>query len=190
MRELKRQGRHVRLVNRSGKVDAPSDVELVAADASNPESAKKAASGAAVVYHCAVPPYAEWPRQAPPLMEGIIEASASTDARLVYGDNLYAYGPVSGLITEDLPYRSAGPNGRVRAQVATTLMEAHRIGKVKATIGRASDFYGPYVLQSLVGERVFASALKGKPAQVLGNPEIPHTYAFIDDFARGPGDVG
>ena len=64
-------------------------------------------------------------------------------------------------------------------------MEAHRQGRVQATIGRASDFYGPYVRQSTVGERVFGAALAGKPAQVLGNPDLPHTVIFIDDFARG-----
>jgi nucleoside-diphosphate-sugar epimerase len=185
MRELKRRSRSVRMANRSGKADAPSDVEVVAADTTNLESAKKAAAGASAVYHCAVPPYAEWPKLVPPLMTGIIEAAVGAGARLVYGDNLYAYGPVPGAITEDLPYLATGPNGRVRAQVATALMEAHRNGKVKATIGRASDFYGPHVLQSLVGERVFASALRGKPAQVLGEPDLPHTLTFIDDFARG-----
>lgn len=185
MRELRRRGRHVRMVNLSGKADMLTDVELVAADAANPESARKAAASASIAYHCAVPPYAEWAQKAPPLMAGIIEGAASAGARLVYGDNLYAYGPVSGPIIEDLPYLATGPNGRVRAQIATELMAAHRNGKVKATIGRASDFYGPYVLQSLVGERAFAPALKGKPAQVLGNPDIPHTYTFIDDFASG-----
>jgi nucleoside-diphosphate-sugar epimerase len=35
-----------------------------------------------------------------------------------------------------------------------------------------------------VGDRVFARAVVGKPAQVLGNPDVPHSVTFIDDFAR------
>ena len=31
---------------------------------------------------------------------------------------------------------------------------------------------------------MFANALHGKPAQVLGNPDLPHTVTYIDDFAR------
>ena len=36
---------------------------------------------------------------------------------------------------------------------------------------------------SIVGERVFAAALAGRPAQVLPDPDTPHTYTFVDDFA-------
>jgi nucleoside-diphosphate-sugar epimerase len=103
----------------------------------------------------------------------------------VYGDNLYAYGPVDGPIREDLPYRPIGPTTRVRAEVATTLMNAHAAGTVRATIGRASDFYGPRARQSKVGDGVFARALAGKPAQALGDPDALHTYMFINDFAAG-----
>jgi nucleoside-diphosphate-sugar epimerase len=56
-------------------------------------------------------------------------------------------------------------------------------GRVRATIGRASDFYGPFARQSTAGERIFGRALRGQPAQVLGDPDLPHTYTFIDDFA-------
>jgi nucleoside-diphosphate-sugar epimerase len=116
-------------------------------------------------------------------MNGIIEGAVSARARLVYGDNLYAYGPVDGPIREDMPYRPIGPNTRARAEVATTLMNAHAAGKVRATIGRASDFYGPQVRQSKAGNVIFGRAVAGKPAQVLGDPDMPHTLTFIDDFA-------
>jgi nucleoside-diphosphate-sugar epimerase len=95
------------------------------------------------------------------------------------------YGPTSGPLTEDLPYRATGPNGQTRAKLALTLLEAHQTGRVRAAIGRASDFYGPYALRSTVGEQVFVPALSGMPAKVLGNPDMPHTYTFITDFARG-----
>jgi nucleoside-diphosphate-sugar epimerase len=117
-------------------------------------------------------------------MDAIIEAAAATGARLVFGDNLYAYGPVDGPLTEDLPYLARGPNGRTRARIAETLMQAHEAGHIQATIGRGSDFFGPHAHLSTVGDRVFARALAGKPAQVLGNPDAPHTVTYIEDFAR------
>jgi nucleoside-diphosphate-sugar epimerase len=137
-----------------------------------------------VVYHCVNPPYAKWPELHPPLMDAAIEGAAAGGARLVFGDNLYAYGPVDGPLTEGLPYRATGPNGRVRAQIAETLMRAHGSGRIQATIGRGSDFFGPYARQSTVGDRVFARAISGKPAQVLGNPDLPHTVTSIEDFGR------
>jgi nucleoside-diphosphate-sugar epimerase len=63
-------------------------------------------------------------------------------------------------------------------------MWAHEAGRIRATIGRGSDFFGPYARMSTVGDRMFARALKGRPAQVLGNPDVPHTVTYIEDFAR------
>lgn len=77
-----------------------------------------------------------------------------------------------------------GPNGRVRAILADQLMEAHAAGRVRATIGRASDYFGPRGRQSIAGERLFVPALTGKSAQVLGNPDLPHTLTYLPDFGR------
>jgi nucleoside-diphosphate-sugar epimerase len=184
-RRLASTGAKVRMVNRSGKAGAPNGAEVVAADATDPAASRHACDGAKVVYHCATGAYGRWAEFLPPLMSGIIDGAAAANAKLVYGDNLYAYGPVDGPLREDLPYRPVGPNTRTRAEVATTLMNAHAAGKVRATIGRASDFYGPHVHQSKAGDLIFGRALAGKPAQVLGDPGEPHTYTFIDDFAAG-----
>jgi nucleoside-diphosphate-sugar epimerase len=184
-RHLAAAGQQVRLVNRSGNTAAPQGVEVVAADATDLAASRKVCEGANVVYHCATGPYGRWAQFLPPLMNGIIEGASAAGGKLVYGDNLYAYGLVDGPITEDLPYRPIGPNTRARADVATALMSAHAAGKIRAAIGRASDFYGPYARQSTAGDGIFARALAGKGAQVLGDVGTPHTYTFIDDFAAG-----
>src|ERR1700693_6320399 len=184
-RWLASTGAQVRMVNRSGKAHAPTGAEVVAADATDPAASRRACEGAEVVYHCATGAYGRWSEFLPPLMNGIIEGAAAAEAKLVYGDNLYGYGPVDGPLREDLPYRPIGPNTRTRADVATTLMNAHAAGKVRAAIGRASDFYGPFARQSKSGDLIFGRALAGNPAQVVGDPDEPHTYSFIDDFAAG-----
>ena len=183
-RHLAARGDRVRAANRAGRADLPEGVEVVGADVAVAADAKRACAGAAVVYHCANPPYARWSELHPLLMDAVIEGSASAGSRLVFGDNLYAYGPVDGPLTEDLPYLATGPNGRTRARIAETLMRAHESGRVRATIGRGSDFFGPNAHLSTVGDRVFTRALEGKPAQVLGNPDVPHTATYIEDFAR------
>lgn len=182
-RRLARNGERVRAVNRSGQAELPRGVEIVAADASDESSLAQALEGGTVLYHCASTPYHTWPKTLPPIMAAVIEAAAAAGTRIVYGDNLYAYGPVDGPLTESLPYRPRGGNALTRAELATTLMEAHGSGLVRATIGRASDFFGPHVLISQAGERLFGAAVAGKPASVLGNPDAAHTYTFIDDFA-------
>jgi nucleoside-diphosphate-sugar epimerase len=182
-RRLVSSGKGVRLVNRSGRAQGPPGAEVFAADATDPAAARRACEGAAVVFHCATHSYGQWDKVLPPIMNGIIEGAAAANAWVVYGDNLYAYGHVDGPIREDLPYRPVGPNTRARAEVATTLMNAHAAGKLRATIGRASDFYGPNARQSKAGDGIFARAIAGRPAQVIGNPDLPHTLTFIDDFA-------
>lgn len=71
-----------------------------------------------------------------------------------------------------------------RAQMAQAALAAHRAGKVRVAIGRGSDFFGPYVLNSMMGERAFAPALAGRPAQLVGNIDLPHTQTCIEDFGK------
>ena len=183
-RHLASRGDRVRAAVRSERADLPHGVEVVGVDLSVEADAKRACGGATVVYHCVNPPYAKWPELHPPLMSAIIEGAATAGARLVFGDNLYAYGPVDGPLTEDLPQLARGPNGQVRAQIAETLLRAHKTGRIRATIGRAASFFGPHVHESTVGDRVFARAVTGKAAQVLGDPDLPHTVTYIEDFGR------
>jgi nucleoside-diphosphate-sugar epimerase len=183
--ELAARGLRARAVARHGAPDLPAGVETVDADITDPTAARRATDGAAVVYHAASAPYDRWPKLLPPLMDGVIAGAASAGARIVYADNLYAYGPVDGPLTEDLPSRATGPNGRVRAALAAQLMAADAAGTVRATIGRASDFYGPWGRQSTAGERLFVPAIRGRSTQILGNPDLPHTYTYLGDFARG-----
>lgn len=182
-RHLAARGDRVRVANRGGRADLPEGVEVLAANVAEAGDATRACDGATVVYHCANPPYARWPELHPPLMRAIIEGASSAGAKLVFGDNLYAYGPVDGPLTEDLPHRARGPNGRTRARIAEDLLAAHEDGRVRAAIGRGSDFFGPHAHQSTVGDRVYARAVADKPAQVLGDPDAPHTVTYLEDFA-------
>jgi nucleoside-diphosphate-sugar epimerase len=73
----------------------------------------------------------------------------------------------------------------------TDLLAAHRAGRVEVAIGRASDYYGPRGgAQSNLGDRVFAPALTGGAATVLGDPDQPHTYTYIPDIAEGLAVLG
>jgi nucleoside-diphosphate-sugar epimerase len=68
--------------------------------------------------------------------------------------------------------------------MARRVLDAHDAGEVRATIGRASDFYGPRVRESTAGERIFGNLVDGKRAEVIGDPDQPHTYTYVGDFAR------
>jgi nucleoside-diphosphate-sugar epimerase len=181
--ELVRAGSHVRAVSRSGH--APDGAQGVVADASDRAQAARAAAGASVIYHCASPPYTRWPELFPELTGSILGAAESSGGKLVFADNLYAYGPVDGPLGEHLPAAARGRKGRTRAEMAAQLLAAHRDGRARVVIGRASDYYGPHGIGSTAGETVFGRILAGKKPQWTGRLDQPHTFHFLPDIARG-----
>ncbi len=192
MTALLARGRRVRVVNRSGRMAAaPTGVEVVRGDVTDPASVRALTAGAGVVFQCAQPEYHEWPEKFPPLIHAVLDGLAGGGARLIFGDNLYMYGDPQGQpIHEGLPWTPHTRKGRARAQVAQAVLAAHSAGRVPAAIGRASDFFGPWVRDSLYGDRVFPPALAGGTAQLAGNLDAPHTASFIDDFGAALAVLG
>ena len=186
MDALVQRGRRVRMVNRSGSAGVPDGVEVLGGDATDGAFGREASRGASVVYFALNPPYDKWPELFPGLQAGVLEGAASAGAKLVAMENLYMYGPTDGRpLTEDLPHAPNTRKGTVRARMSEELMEAHKSGRVRVAIGRASDFFGPRVLASAAGEQVFGRAVRGKSAQVAGDPDQPHTYTYAPDVGRG-----
>ena len=185
MRELLARGKRVRMVNRSGAGELPAVVELLAGDAADRHFARQASAGATVVYQCLSPPYHRWPELFPRLQAGVVEGAAAAGARLVALENLYMYGPTYGKpLTEKRSMTAMSRKGRVRMEMSEALLQAHAKGRVKVAIGRASDFFGPGVRLSALGEQVFGAAVRGQPASVLGDIDQPHTYSYISDVGR------
>jgi nucleoside-diphosphate-sugar epimerase len=184
LRALQLRGLTARLVTRGGKPEGGPAIpfEWVKGDAIDSGSARRACAGASVVYHCAGAPYDRWAELLPRMMDGIAGGARVAEAKLVYGDNLYMYGRVSGPMNEDMMSNPNTRKGVVRAQLADRLLDAHHRGALRATIGRGSDFFGPNVLMSHAGERLFGPALARKRTDVLGDPDKSHTFTFIDDF--------
>ena len=193
MRALLKRNLPVRMVNRSGSHygEVPPEVEIVPGDAYNPDFTRTVTKDAAVVHQCAQPPYHQWVEKFPSLQAAILEGAAVNGAKLIVGENTYMYGDTNSTsLTEDLPYKAHTRKGQVRAEMTEALFAAHRAGKVQVATARGSDFYGPGVLGSVVGERVFAPALQGKTAQFTGKLDVPHTFTFIDDFGEAMAVLG
>jgi nucleoside-diphosphate-sugar epimerase len=184
VRELAARGLRVRAVTRGGAADAPEGVEQVAADVGTTEGARRACEGAAVVYHCAQPGYTQWPELFPPMTQSIIDGAAAASAKLVFADNLYAYGPPDGPMTEETPQRARGKKGRTRIAMAAAVLGAHADGRLRCTISRSSDYYGPRGTTSNVGENIMKPVVRGKRARWLGSLDQPHTLNYLEDMAR------
>lgn len=179
--ELITQGKSVRMVNRSGKMqDPPAGVEIVANDAYNEAKNREITRGATTIYQCAQPHYHEWQEKFPPLQRAILQAASANGSKLVVGDNLYMYGKFTGSLREDSPVQPHTKKGWVRAAMAQEILDAHAAGKVRAAIGRASDFFGPY--DTALTSYAILPAVQSKAVNLLGDTSQPHTFTYVKDF--------
>jgi nucleoside-diphosphate-sugar epimerase len=181
----------VRAVNRSGERPdlMPDDVEVIAADCSDPQQAIEAAMGATVVYQALNPPYHQWHKYFPGLQANALAAAQAVGARYVSIENLYMYDS-SKPITEESPILPRSKKGELRAKMAHEVMAAHQRGEIRAAALRSSDYYGPGVLNSALGEMVFGNLVAGKRAQVSGSAVMSHSFAYIEDVGKAAAILG
>ncbi len=190
-RSLREMDLPVRAVNRSGKRPAlmPADVEIVKADVADPQQAIQAAQGAAVIYQALNPPYHQWHEFFPGLQSGAMAAAKATGARYVSVDNLYMYDS-SHPINEDSPQTPKAKKGELRKKMGEEVLAAHLSGEIQSAILRSSDYYGPGVEGSAMGELVFGNLAAGKKAQVGGSDKMPHSWAYIEDVGKAAALLG
>lgn len=182
-RALHEAGHHVRAVNRSGVADVPDGIDQVAADIATPEGARRATNGADVVYMAAQPPYHRWPQEFPPMLATVIDA-VPDGARLVMVDNLYSHGPGASPMSEATPERATDAKGRVRQEMARTLLDTHRSGRIRVAIGRASDYVGPRADVSAITALAIEPVATGGTLRWTATLDAPHSVAYLPDIAR------
>jgi len=182
--ELLRRKLPVRAVNRGGRANLPAGVEVVAGDATDPRRMREICADAEAVYNCVNPPFAQWRTAFPDAQRSLISAAGAAGAVLVFADDTWMYGRVDRPMTEDLPSRPASNLGVLRAWLAEMVLAAHHRGDARVVIGRAGELYGPGV-ESLLGRNLFGQAIGGRRVFWPGNPDLPITPTYIDDFARG-----
>ncbi len=184
-RQLPRYTDHIRQVSRSpGKVNG-SD-ELFSADLLDAGRTARALEGSQVAYLTAGLPYEAqvWERDWPRVMDNVLEGCIRHGVRLVFFDNVYAYGRVEGSMTEETPFNPCSRKGEVRARIATTLLDAMAAQQVEAMIVRAADFFGPMAENSFTHALVVERLRKGKRPRWIGNPKAYHTFTFTPDAGR------
>ena len=185
------QGSPVTVVTRSGTGPVHPSITLAKGDAVDAAALARHAEGAATIFNCANPPYHRWGTDWPPMHQAIITAAERTGAVVVMMDNLYAFGadrPMPMKPTD--PLLATGEKGSVRARMATELLAAHAAGRLRATLARASDFYGPGVIDSSFGDRVVPRVLAGKKVSVLGRVDVPHSVTYMPDVVTTMVTIG
>ncbi len=185
VKELLAQRRNVRLVSRSGY--SWPGAKSVRGDLLNLTETIDAVRGSSVVFLCAGLPYDHkvWEKTWPRVTAHTIEACKRANARLIFFDNDYMYGHVTGKMTEKTPYYSCSKKGEVRAEIARVLYQEIKNGTIHGSIARAADLYGPYaIINSIPYLMVLKRILRKQKAQWLININALHSFTFTTDAAK------
>ncbi len=181
----------IRIVSRKPKKVNDTD-EIFTADLTDPEQVAEAVEGSDVTYLVAGLKYEikVWRDLWPKIMSNVIEACKLHQSKLVFFDNVYMYGKVDGIMTEETPVNPCSQKGEVRAQIAEMLLSEVRSGNLNALIARAADFYGPNVQNSIPEGLIIQNYKKGKSAQVFCSDRFVHSYTFTPDAGRATAILG
>jgi nucleoside-diphosphate-sugar epimerase len=175
----------LRLVSRH-PLRAAAPVQWVSADLSDPDQTIAAVAGSRIAYLLVGLKYdtAVWRELWPRIMRNTIEACQRAGAKLVFFDNVYAYGKVAGPMTEQTPFNPCSRKGEIRAQVAAMLLEEVARGNLIGLIARSADFYGPNVRNSIANLMVIDRLAKGSKALWLVDDSVPHSWTYAPDAGQ------
>ena len=156
------------------------------ADLTNAAQTDEAVKGSSVVVLCPGLKYdiRIWTDQWPAIMQNTINSCKKHNARLIFFDNVYMLGKVTGAMTETTPANPVSKKGEVRAKIAIQLMDEIKAGNLQAMIARAADFYGPWCNTSVLNILVFDKMAKGKKAQWMINDSAVHSFTFTPDCGK------
>jgi nucleoside-diphosphate-sugar epimerase len=188
--ELVARGHEVRVLSRSGGTSTDA-VEHRRVDAADADAVTAATRGAAALYNAVNPAYHRWATDWPPVAAALLLAAERTGAILVTMSNLYGYGRPSGPMTPETPLAATDTKGRVRTRMWLDALAAHRAGRALVTEARAADFVGPQVSADhshLV--RQVPMLRRGRRAWVVGDPDVPRSWAYLPDVAATLATLG
>lgn len=180
-----RRGETVRVVGRRAAALRSAfgdDHEIVTADISDPDDARRAAAGAEAIVYAVGVPYNHF-EQHPLLMHRAVEAARAEGVRkLVVVSNVYSYGtPTAVLVDETHPRDPHTYKGRMRKEQEDIALAANSL-TLKTLVLRLPDFYSANAENSLAGE-IFKAAREGKPAPVFAPIDKPHEWVYVPDAA-------
>lgn len=181
----------LRLVSRNPRAVNDSD-EVMRADLLDAEQTAKAVAGSEIVYFTAgLPANTElWEAQFPTMLRNALDAARAAGARFAYFDNTYMYPQDEHVQTEDTPFAPVGRKGRVRAAMATMVLEEMARGDIPVLIGRAPEFYGPGRTQGFTNALVIDRLKQGRRALVPVRDDRLRTLIWTPDASRALATLG
>ncbi len=154
-------------------------VQWLPLDPADGAALAQAARGATVVVHALNPPYPQWAKQVPVLMEAAIDVAKALDATLMFTGNVYNYGAsMPARLDEDTPQRPSTRKGALRVAAEQRLADSG----VRSVVIRAGDYFG-CGSGSWFDIALAKDIQKGKMTYP-GAMDIATSWAYLPDLAR------
>ncbi len=191
-RELKQKyTSNIRLVSRNPKKVNDTDM-LFPANLLNAEKTNQAVQGSEIVYFTVGLPVdtATWSKQSPVIMQNVINACKMNGTKLVFFDNTYMNPQNDKSLTEETEFAPVGKKGKVRALIATMVLEGMKSKQIEAVICRAPEFYGTGKTQSITNSLIFDNIKQGKSPKVLLKDDTFRTLIWTTDASKATALIG
>jgi nucleoside-diphosphate-sugar epimerase len=155
--------------------------QIVTWNPDSPESVQAAASGIETLIYLVGVNYWQFELH-PQLMQKTLDGAIAAGVKqIVLIGTVYPYGRAQSTpVREDHPRTPHTFKGRMRKAQEDLLMQAAAGGKIRATVLRLPDFYGPGVEASLI-HGAASAAVNGGTADMVGPIDRPHEFVFVPD---------
>lgn len=191
-RELRRSYvTNVRLVSRNPRKVNETD-SLLSANLLDAGQTFDAVKGSSIVYFTAgLPPDTElWESQFPVMLKNALDACRAVGASFAYFDNTYMYPQDDRLQTEEMSFAPVGRKGKVRASMASMMLEEMGRGDMPVLIARAPEFYGPGKTQSFTNALVIDRLMANKKPLIPVRDDTRRTLIWTPDASRALAALG
>lgn len=181
----------LRLVSRKPR-KVNDDDTLMAANLLDTGQTMQAVKGSRIVYFTAgLPPDSTlWEEQFPVMLKNALQACRAAGASFAYFDNTYMYPQNSQIQTEETRFAPVGRKGRVRAAMASMVLEEMARGDIPVLIARAPEFYGPGKTQSFTNALIIDRLKAGRRPLVPVRDDTRRTLVWTPDASRGLATLG
>jgi nucleoside-diphosphate-sugar epimerase len=184
--ELRRRGESYRAVGRdraSLERTFGSDplAEIAVWNPDDASSVRAALHGADAIVYLVGVPYNHFELHPVVMRQTLDAAIAEGVGQMLLVGTVYPYGRAQQTpAREDHPRAPHTFKGKMRKQQEDLLLEADAAGKIRGTVLRLPDFYGPRVKNSFL-DSVFNAAANGGTANLIAPIDRPHQFVYVPD---------
>lgn len=173
----------------SGKEKWGRNFRVIQADALDQTQLLKATQGSEVIFGAFnASQYTDksWEAEFPVFIKNFVECGNANNAKLIFMDNVYSYEnqQSKNAYNENTPIISYNTKGKIRQGVAKQFLDGLKKYNLTGNIIKSSDLYGPYSLNSVIGDRYFKALFEKNVAEIIPLGNNPHSLTYTRDVGK------